>query len=91
MPQAHSASLQYPSCRIEDCTEVYGEDSVSEELDDFTKQFRAAALEQKSNGLTSLFFSQRAARSGVNKDLGSRSLRDKDHQLARHGVRSLRV
>ena len=83
--------LQYPSCRIEDCTGIYGEDSVSEELDDFTKQFRAAAVEQKSNGLTSLFFSQRAARSGVNEDLGlslKKSLRDEDHRLARHGVRS---
>ena len=47
-PQAHSASLQYPSCRIEDCTEGYGEDSVSEELDDFTKQFRAAAVGKKA-------------------------------------------
>ena len=52
---------------MEDCTEVYGEDSVSEELDDLTKQFRAAAVEQNSNGLTSLFFSQRAAQSGSAK------------------------
>ena len=43
--------LQYPSCRIEDCTGIYGEDSVSEELDDFVKECRAAAVEQKSNGL----------------------------------------
>ena len=67
---------------------------MSEELDDFTKQFRAAAVEQKSNGLTSLFFRQRAARSGVNEDLGlslKKSLRDENHQLARHGVRSLLV
>ena len=40
--------LQYPSCRIEDCTGIYGEDSVSEELDDFTKQFRAAAVGKKA-------------------------------------------
>ena len=63
---------------------------MSEELDNFTKQFRAAAVEQKSNGLTSLFFNQRAARSGVNEDLGlslKKSLRDENHQLARHGVR----
>ena len=47
--------LQYPSCGIEDCTGIYGEDSVSEELDDFAKEFRAAAVDKKASDLTSLF------------------------------------
>ena len=47
--------LQYPSCRIEDCTGIYGEDSVSEELDDFVKECRAAAVDKKASDLTSLF------------------------------------
>ena len=45
---------------------------MSEELDDFAKECRAAGG-QKSIGLDVLVFSQRAARSGVNEDLGSRA------------------
>ena len=44
--------LQYPSCRIEDCTGIYGEDSVSEELDDFVKECRAAAVDKKASDFT---------------------------------------
>ena len=46
--------LQYRSCRLQDCIRVYGEGSVSEELDDFTKEFRAAAVDKNASDLTSL-------------------------------------
>ena len=64
-------------------------------MDDFAKEFRAAAVDKKASDLTSLFVvngqpdleSTKTSSQGREVIL-QEGLRDEDHQLARRGVRS---
>ena len=69
---------------------------MSEELDDFAKEFRAAAVDKKASDLTSLFLvngqpdrgrgGQRRSRVKGTRWSLTKSLRDENGQLDRHGV-----